>query len=278
MEKPVVNKKKILEDGSVLIGWKEYKEELKFLVKRSESADGYFETLAKVSSQDGEYLDNTVELNKSYWYKVIAFKVVNKEKKYNRSLIFKIYTYIKREIEITSVETDNEGLSKISWNKLDKVDGYALFKRNEHGMKPVKMQTFDVDTNECEDQNILGTVNHYIIKAFALVDESVIYIAESEPCTASSIAKTEILQCKKHLLGGVSLKLRIVSGASGYIIERKDADEAEFKEIARTNSNVEFEVTDKPKKAKKCTYRAKAYKIVGEEILISEVSETKKVK
>ncbi len=278
MQRPNLKKPKILENGEVLISWRKHDEKNKFIIKRSEDEEGVYETLATVDSDDGEFIDSNVEMCKLYWYKVIAYKVVNQEKKFKRSFPTKAFTYIKQNITIDSVKQKDENHVTIKWQPLNSADAYALFKRNEHGSIPVLIKKIDKQFCQCDDEIILGTVNYYTIKAICVVDDSDVYIAESEQYMTASIGKTEILQCKQQAMGKVCLKLRIVSGASGYVIERKDDNETEFKEIARTNTNVEYEFIDKPKKAKKSIYQAKAYKILGDEILISAASEMKSVK
>ncbi len=76
-----------------------------------------------------------------------------------------------------------------------------------------------------------------------------------------------------------SFSLRLVAGADGYILERKDSKDGEFTEVARTESGLELTFKDKaPSHFKSYLYRVRSYRSVKEELFISDGSEEITVK
>lgn len=278
MKKPVIKQLKMLENGDVYIAWSKCEGAQRYVVKKSEDENGEFKDVARIGNDVFDAVDKNPDPQKMYWYRVFACRKIGAETELKRSNLKMLYTLNQSKMQLINVDTDSLGVATLKWQKLDNVDGYAIFKRNEHATNSVCIKSVDKNTTESqEDTSVLGTINYYRIKAFIIVNETRVYIAESNECVSASVGKTKATICKKSLGGKVNITLSIISGASGYIIKEKATD-GEFKEVLRSEANTQMEFEYKPKSKTSLEFIAVAYKNVGDEVLYSGVSEVFNVK
>lgn len=273
MKRPIIKEHKILNTGDVFISWTKCDEAQKYIIKKSEDENGEFINVARVDSDVLEVVDSDVQPQKLYWYKVIAYKKQGEETDLKRGKLSSIYTLVQDKMQLIELITHSDASVELKWQSFENVDGYAVFKRNEHASKPVLVMSVDKEFKEYKDtSSILGTVNYYSVRAYNIVNGTRVYVAQSQELVSISVGKANIIKCKKTLFGKLIFNLSIVSGASGYIIKQKMAN-GEFEEIIRTDSNTQIELEYKPQSNAPLTFVVVSYKVVGDTILYSEPSE-----
>ncbi len=257
-------------DGKLKITWSAVSGAEKYIVYRRYDRNGDFEKVKVVAAT--QYID-APERNKNIWYKIRATKQLLGSKKSNKDSPLK--AAILSDLpspEGFSAEAKKEKIL-LKWKKTEGAKEYIINRRNDFFSQVLPIGETEKLTFE-DEKIVKGQVYHYSVQG---IFESSAQGNISEEISSVCLGKTEILKTKVFLKN-VVLSLRIVSGADGYIIERK-AKGGEFEEIGRTSDNLQTEFTDKKTKHFKAyTYRIFALKNVKGKEFKGPESEQQSVK
>ncbi len=268
---PKITDTSVTENGEILIRWTESPGADKYAVKRSSSPDGEYELVAWAKTN--EYTDKSVKRDFTYWYKIIALKVLKgtRNSKKTSPVVAQVVSSIPAP---DSLKTVNKSAKiKLSWEAPTGVSNFTVYRRNEyfHQMMPIAT----AEGNSFIDRDIVqGQFYYYSVQSNDGDRQGNFSKVVSGICLDCG----EIFYSKARLFKKVELQARIVAGADGYIFERSEDGEC-FTEIYRTESDVVTRYTDKPDKAFTFYYyRVRAYKNVGGKAYVSGPSQAKKIK
>lgn len=260
-------------DGKgIKISWTEVSQAEKYAVKRSDSFGGKFEIIGWTKAL--EYIDEETAENKTYWYRAYAVKKVSKK----RTLVKESSSACAVVSSIPApdslrLEIGTDGKICIRWDFSEKADKFILLRRNGYSNQSVPVG----ETKEnffCDETLVSGQLYYYCVQSVVESDQGSKHGNLSEPFPVVNLDCGEVYSVKKRF-GKANITARVVAGADGYILER-GTDGENFEEIARNEGETAIRFTDKVSSAR--FYRTRAYKIVGEDTIISPASESVKVK
>lgn len=269
---PKITEISCADGGGLKLCWSGVPEAEKYGVKRASEPDGEYETLKWVKGKT--YTDTSAEKDVTYWYKVVASKTLEGKKTSKKSspTVAGIISDIPAPEGLTAKPCN--GKIRLSWKADDRGCSFAVSRRNDffNQILPVAR----VDGTFFDDRDIVaGQAYHYSIQSIADGKREGNF---SKEVSCIYLDCGQITEVKAAAFGRVFIKVRIVAGAKGYILERS-ADGKTFSEVARTDSGTALRFTDKADKLfGKYFYRTKAYTFIGNEEFISGPSEAVKVK
>lgn len=250
---PKIKKIAIDENGAVALSWSKVEGAEKYAVKRSALPNGEYETICWVKK--AEYLDETIEKDTTYWYKITAWKKLEGKKTSTKTsgVMAVVSTDIKapKDIKITP---QKKVAIKIQWKNAENVDGCVISRRNDFYKQILPIET--VKGESYTDEGIVsGQVYHYSLQYFKN-GEKTKQGAFSKEIDCIHLDCGSILSLKGALSKKKTASLRLVAGADGYILLRSEKKDGEFKEVSRTSSGFELRITDKVPKLFKTYYYA----------------------
>lgn len=272
--RPKIRKVKAVSENQLKLFWTEVEGADKYAVLRRDEPDGEF---VRIKWKKKLAFTDTIEPNKTYWYKIQAFKRLEGKKTSTRDSGTR--AAIISEIEPPSnlkAEADEKSIT-VSWDKDPKASAYIVSRRNDFfsqtlPLKRVKKPTFT------DKKVVSGQVYHYCVQCVYTEGETEKQGKFSPKVHAVCLDSGKILDCKTTGRT-TAFSLRLVAGADGYILERSNSKDGEFTEVARTESNLELTLKDKaPSHFRTYFYRVRSFRSVKEEIFISSGSEEVSVK
>ncbi len=275
-ESPKFTQVTVTEEKNVKLSWTKVKGAEKYGIKRATSSKEGFETLGWIKKC--EFVDENVPENVSCFYKITAQKKL--ESKKNSSKTSAVRAVIVSDIPAPECLQAQEKKGKIclKWKKVEGADGYIVSKRNDFysQMLPVAR------TEECkftDGKTVSGQPYYYCVQAYKKDEEVEKQGNYSQQVSAVSLDKGSVFEAKALFGKKVQIRLRLVAGADGYILQRKDSTNGEFCEVARSSANTEINFTDSvPKILRNYFYRAVAYKTVENKLYLSEPTDEIQIK
>ncbi len=272
--RPKIKKVKTVSENQLKIFWTEVEGAEKYAVLRRDEPDGEF---VRIKWKKKLSFTDTVEPDKTYWYKISAFKRLEGKKSSTKESGTRAAVISDIEPPL-NLKAEAEGKSvTVSWDKDPKASAYIVSRRNDFfsqtlTIKRVKKPTFT------DKKVVPGQVYHYCVQCVYKDGEKERQGKFSHKVHAVCLDSGKILEAKTT---GRTTRfyLRLVAGADGYILERCDSKDGEFISVAKTESNLELTLKDKaPSHFKNYLYRVRSFKIVKEEEFFSEDSDTVTVK
>lgn len=247
-------------DKSVQIKWDKAQGAQRYIVRRKREEDSTFTVIAKLDSSELSYTDTKIESEGIYVYKVTAERPVPNEKPIKKAGETK-------SINITSIEApvikdvksdyEKDGIS-VKFSGVSGVDGYNIIKRYPAMSRGVRTGAVTNEQSEYLDKKIQkGVLYYYSVEAFKRSGEhgdEITYSNPSEEICSVLLDKVEVIKIKRKLYKNVSISIRLSSGADGYILYKSNAQDGEYKEIARTKSISDLTLTAKGEKKEKGAY------------------------
>ncbi len=267
--RPKIRKVKIVSENQLKLFWTEVEGADKYAVLRRDEPDGEF---VRIKWKKKLAFTDTVEPNKTYWYKIQAFKRLEGKKTSTKDSGTRaaIISEIEPPQNLRAV-ADAKSIT-VTWDKDPKAVAYIVSRRNDFfsqtlPVKRVKKPTFT------DKKVVSGQVYHYCVQCVYTDGENEKHGKFSPKVHAVCLDSGKILGYKTSGRT-TSFALRLVAGADGYILERSESKDGDFAEIARTESNLELTFNDKaPSHFKTYFYRVRSYRSVKEEMFISDSSE-----
>jgi len=258
---PKITELSVTAEKKTEIKWSKVPLAEKYAVKRSFTPDGDYELIKWV--KDTSFVDESVEENITYWYKIIAFKTLEGKKSSKKGSTVKAVTVS----DIPSVKklssTSKDGKIHLTWDK-GEGDKYFIYRRCDFFSRMIFIG--ESDKNSFVDERaVSGKIYHYCIQTVKNDGEKELHGNFSEETHCAFIDTTEILSAKATLGNKAVLDVRVIAGADGYIFERSDKKDGEFAEVGRTEDITAVNFEEKlPSRFKNYYYRVCAYKKSGE--------------
>ena len=275
---PKIKSIDINEERQIVIKWSKVPLAEKYAVKRATEAGGEFEHLTWVKKC--QFIDETAEENTTYWYKITAWKKLEGKKTSTKTSGVKaaVISDIKAPEKAQVKSKGKKVAIELKWKNAEGTDGCVIGRRNDFFSQIIPVAK--VCGESFTDEGIVtGQPYHYSLQSFKKGEEKELHGNFSKEIHCIHLDSGRVLEGKSTLGRRVSLYLRVVAGADGYIIERSDSKDGTFKEVGRTSSGLDLRFYEKaPKAMKTYYYRCKAFKNVNDEIFESVPSATKAVK
>lgn len=273
---PKIIKITAADNGGIMLQWTEVPTADKYAVKRSNRSNGEYELIKW--TQKTTYTDKNVKENVTYWYRIVAVKKI--EGKRNSKTTSPIAAQVISAIPAPTalkIFSDKKGAIKLKWKAPENVSTFVINRRNDFFEQIIPVGK--VEGNKFVDKDVVpGQIYHYSVQSIIEGPAGKKEGNFSKELSCVYLDSGEIVEAKAGLFKNVDLRVRIVAGADGYIIERSE-DNENFREVGRTKSGTDIRFRDKADKMFTVYYyRVKAYKNVDGTDFISEGSESVKVK
>lgn len=269
---PQITDTSVTDKGEIRIQWTEVPHADKYAVKRSEKIDGEFQLLAWATGT--EYFDRTAKENVTYWYRIVALKVL--QKKRNSKKMSPLAAQVISEVPAPeALKVRSKGAKIIlEWKAPTGISSFLVYRRNKYFNQLIPVAV--VDGNSFTDNDVVqGQPYYYSVQSLC---EGGGHGNFSKEVSCVSLDSGEIVSAKARFFRKVDLKARIVAGADGYIFERSE-DGENFEEAAKTDSDVSLRYTDTAKKAFTVYYyRVRAFKDIGGKLFVSKPSRAVRIK
>lgn len=251
----------VTEEKAVEVKWSKVPLAEKYAVKRSLTPDGEYKLIKWVTKTS--YVDDSVETDTTYWYKIVALKNLEDKKTSKKGSTVK--AVVVSEIPcVSGLKSEAEdGNICLSWDK-DEGDKYYIYRRCDFFSRFIFIG--EANKNFFLDENaISGKIYHYLVQIVKNTPERELHGNFSPETHCAFIDKTEILSSRATIGNKAAIDIRIIAGADGYIFERSDKKDGEFVEVGRTTDITAVSFEEKlPSRFKNYYYRVCAYKKMGE--------------
>ena len=232
--------------SGVKVSWTAVDGAVKYRIYRKVSGGSYV-TVTTVDGSKTSYVDKNATNNKKLYYAVRAYT-----EDASGSTKGGAVNYLKAPN--ASVKNTNSGV-KLSWSKISGAKKYVVYRKAGSATSWTKIAT--ITTNSYVDKNVkAGTKYTYTVKAY----NGSFYSAYDTKGDTIYFLKTPSVSSATSSKTGITVKWGKVSGATGYIVERKTGS-GEYERLTEFSGNTKVSYVDKTaKKGKTYTYRVYAYK------------------
>lgn len=258
---PEITELSVTAEKKIQLRWSTVPLAEKYAVRRAFTPDGDFELIKWV--KDTELVDESVEEDTTYWYKIVACKTMEGKKTSKKASTLKVVTVsdIPSVKNLSSVSKD--GKICLAWDK-GEGDKYYIYRRCDFFSRYIFIGESS-ENSFVDERAISGKIYHYCVQTVKLYGEKELHGNFSEETHSAFIDTAEILSAKATLGNRAVLDIRIIAGADGYIFERSDKKEGKFTEVGRTEDITSLSFEEKlPSRFRNYYYRVCAYKKTDE--------------
>lgn len=253
---------KEITSSTVSLDWDSVSRASAYSIYRSNSKNGEYKYVKTVSTSSAK--DYNLASNKTYYYKVRAFKTLDNKKYYGS--YSDIFTTRTKPSQVKNLRLSSNSSSQITieWDKISGVSGYAVYKYNNstESYSRVKTITSYSTTSYKNEKLSTGTTYKYKVRAYKTVNGSNLYGDYSdELVTTTDPAKVTNLKTNGIGTSYVNLTWNKASGAYRYAIYRSTNKSSGYSKIATSSSNNFKDDTVKSKT--KYYYKVRAYKYLN---------------
>jgi fibronectin type 3 domain-containing protein len=183
--------------------------------------------------------------------------------------------------QVANLQAETESASEIAltWELVEQVSGYQIYRLNTSTGKYVKVATIrDGNTLTYTDTGLsAGKEYTYKVRAYLAGDAANYYGSFSQTSAATTKpAKVTGLKASTKS-SSVTLTWSKVTGASGYQIYRLNKKTGKYEKLATVKSSVRTYKNTKLKKGTAYTYKVRAYRTYGGSNYFGSFSTTKKI-
>lgn len=209
------------------------------------------------------FVDETVERDTTYWYKVVAWKRMEGKKTSQKASTVKAVVVSGIPAVSKLSASAKNGKIYLSWDK-GEGDCYYIYRRCDFFSRMIFVG--ESKTNAFTDEKVIsGKIYHYCVQTVKKGEDRLLYGNFSKETDCVFIDKTEILSAKATLGNRALLSARVIAGADGYIFERSDKKDGTFTEVGRTEDITAVTFEEKlPSRFRSYYYRVCAYKKSGD--------------
>ncbi len=263
------------EEKHITLKWTKVPLAEKYDIKRSTSPDGEFTHIDWAT--DLSFTDTTVEKDITYWYKVIAWKRLEGKKTSTKASAIKAVTVS----DIPAVKNlraeEKNGKIHLSWDK-GEGNRFFVYRRSDYFSRMMYIGKSENSTF-CDEHPVSGQAYHYTVQTVKISDGKELHGNFSNEADCVFMDTTEIRSIRKIPGKKALLNVRVIAGADGYIFERCDKKDGEFREVGRTDDITGVNFEDKlPSRLTAYGYRVCAYKKIGDKEFKGGYSEVKYIK
>lgn len=256
---PVIVSLVTLGNGSIRITWSAAVGADKYIIKRSAQSDGPFEKIGVVPKKFTTFLDETVDGEGTYWYKICAWKKTEQGtpvKKHSKPAMAEVIV-IKPPVA-KKIKKKKQGNILFTWEaSADKVDGYVVLRRYDFMKKPIEIARVQSSQTEYTDtETVAGQLYHYSVQGYvsSASGANTHYGQLSEELSIIRLDAPKVLKVKCRLGKKVDFYLRLTSGANGYVLYKSDEKDGDYTEVSRTDEPFKPVLSDIGEKKKKTAF------------------------
>ena len=208
---------KSVDKSTLLVDWEPVEGATGYQVYRATSKNGKY-TLVKTTTSTS-YKNTKLTTGKTYYYKVRAYKQVDKTKGYSS------YSSVVSAVPKVSTPTysaKNNGYNsvKLTINKVSGASGYAIY-RSMFEEGPYELVTRTTKTTYIDKKLVTGNTYYYKVKAYSTVSGSKKYGNYGSIVSATPIPTAPNFTINNKLSAGyLKIEIEKVAGATGYDIYR----------------------------------------------------------
>ncbi len=226
-------------------------------IYRSNQKDKNYQKIATVDSSSSlSYTDQKLDVNCDYYYKVRAFHIIGGVTNL-ASFSDAIQLQAKSPVQITKTYAKAQGKMQLTWCKVKGAKGYEVYRSTKEGGSYTKIASVGSSVTTYTNTSLKDGQNYYY-KVRAKLSSG--YTTFSEIKKARCVEKAVIW--KMYSISDKKMKITWdkVSGASGYILYRKNSYLGSYKKIATIQKGSSLSYTDTGLSGgKKYYYKVKAY-------------------
>lgn len=255
----------VLGDCGVSIKWEKATGADTYVVQRSKFADSEFKKIATVAREVRTYVDNSIEKEGMYWYRIVAQRAEGDGKTTKKACEASSVNISSIEAPVLEKITNSlkDGIV-LSWTSSAKVDEFYIFRRHSFMKKGVRIDSVPGDCFSYTDKkSVNGPLYYYSVQGVIEDEDNLRYSKESNELACANLDKTKVLNVKRKFGRKVIFSLRLTAGADGYILYKSAEENGKYEAVCETKSISELDCTDKGgKKEKGAFYKAACYKII----------------
>ena len=231
-----------------------------YVLYRSLKKNSGYQRIAKiVGSENNEYIDETVESGKTYYYKVRAYDKIEGITFYSDySNIVKGYTL--GAASITEIKQMTGGYLKLSWKAMPESSGYAIY-RSDDGL-PFEEIDIVSDPNKSyyNDRTVEpGMTYSYKVRPLHMLYGYDGYGKYSSKVTVTMLNAPDMKRIDVRDSGYMKVVWYKVPDASAYVVQRSTSEDEGYKTIATINgSSQNYYYDKKAERGMTYYYRVKA--------------------
>jgi len=244
--------------ASIKISWNKVGDASGYVIYRSTSKNGTYTKLTTIKSGSTvSYTNKGLANNKTYYYKIRAYKTINGSNKYSGYTDIAARALLAKPGDLKLTNSSATAL-KISWKKVSGASGYEIYRAASKNGSYNKVKTVTSGTAvSYTDKGLTNNKTYYYkVRAYKNVIGSKNYSSFSSAITKKVSLTKPTLSASAKSSSSIKLSWKKVSGATGYEIYRSASQNGSYKKI-KTVSNLTF--TDKSlKSGKTYFYKIKA--------------------
>lgn len=246
------------------VWWDEVKGADGYQIYRSISKESGFKRVATIESgEDAPYKDTGLTHNKTYYYKVRAYKNVDGEKIYSAYSTIKSKTTRVATPTIQTISKTNYTTLTIKWNKIAGATGYKVYRSTSENGEYERIATLGGnDTLSYKNTGLTcGKVYYYKIRAYRTVDGTKYHGSYSNAKKSfSRPTKVKITDETNYNGTSITLYWKKSNGAEGYQVYRSTSKEGTYTlvKIIKSGSTLKWKDTDLSKN-KNYYYKVRAF-------------------
>lgn len=275
---PKITSVTVDENRHIVLKWKKVPGAEKYAVKRALASEGEFEHLTWVKKC--EFIDEEAPEDTTCRYRITAWKKLEGKKTStkNSAVMAAVISDIEPPQQVRA-EASEKGVGiSLSWKNTPGATGCIIGRRNDFFSQIIPVAKLRGESYTDEDI-VPGQCYHYSLQCYISEEEKERQGNFSSQVSSIYLDCGRVLEIKTAIGRRVCVVLRLVAGADGYILERSDKKDGEYKEVARSTSGLSYRLEDKaPGSFRKYFYRCRAYKNIGDEIFVSSPSPVKEAK
>ena len=267
--KTTLNSVKSSSTGGITLKWSSVTGAGTYRIYRSTKKSSGYTRIADVEADATEYTDTDIKGNVVYYYKVRAYKKCSGgnlgafssvlSAKALAAAVIKKFTVSKKNVTIT-------------WKAVDGAEKYVVQRSTSRNGTYTNLKTLKSTVTTYKDSTAESdTLYFYRIKAKAAYNGSTIYSYSAVKSTISidtpSIKKLSFDET------GISFKIKEVSGADGYIVQKRAGTSGSFSRLKTVGSGDSLTITDTDVEGGTTYYyRVRSYLKYGDEKIYSTYS------
>lgn len=218
-----------------------------------------------------EYNNKSLKANKTYYYKVRAYKTVSGKKIYGSwSSVVSTKTAPSKPECTLSIKEYNEVNIKV--NEAKGANHYIIYKSID-GLTYEKVYDLPTYGITVDGENEIGKTYYYKIKVCNKYGNC----SGKVSLSIKQTTKTPSLSVDSLVTKKVNIKVGSVNMADGYRVYRSTSKNGKYELIKEIKNIEELEFNDKTKKGYTYYYKVRSYKVVGDSKVYSPYSKIKKV-
>lgn len=193
-----------------------------YMVYRREGTSGSFTLLTPFGTTDLSYKDNTAQCGKTYQYRVRAFRNVSNKTIYGKYSSKKKITSNARKVTYTEKETNGLHRTAITWKAVSGATAYRVYRKAEGESKWTVVKESTTSLTYTDNNVSAGKVYKYKVKAYRTYKKKNYWGTAKTIKVTAGYGKTTVTSVKTGEFNDLIIKWKKISGASTYIIQRRE--------------------------------------------------------